>query len=414
MQEKQQRAVGDARQARAETSPVAHILVLFADSGLDFLPLHAKWGIRQHVIEAPASVAVIGQGIPGNDVGHILSPNQHIRLAGGVGLVVEFLAEHGQAGVGVEGVEVFPRHGEHPPGAGGGVIEGADDAALGQYRVVFGKQQFHHQVNDFPRRKVFSGRLVGHLRETPEEFLEEQAHLVVAEDVGVQVEAGEFLGDEIQQPRLVQPLDGGGKIEAGEDVLHVRGKGPDSGLQVMAQVIGVTQQPRQVLGEEIEKGLPGRTPDEFHKGQFGRGFCVVFGEGRRPRGGEHAVETPEDGKGQNHPSIFRLLEVAPEQVGHGPDECGDVLLIHGNFFSFSVVVLRPSLAERTLVGQLRRVTGRHPRPHSAPQNGMWPPFDRSPVARRTLRCYCILLMLRQTTNMAAIPYSKATRYHMTR
>ncbi|BBF66585.1 hypothetical protein AFERRID_28030 [Acidithiobacillus ferridurans] len=241
MQEKQQGAIGDARQSGAEASPVAHVLVFFADSGLDFLPLDAEGRVGQHVIEVLAAMAVVGQGVPRNDIGHILAANEHIRFAGGVGFVIEFLAEHGQAGVGIETVQMLRRHRKHPAGACRRVVQGADDATPGQRRVIFRKQEFHHQVNDFPRRKVLSGRFVGHLRETPQEFLEQQAHLVIAEGVGMQVEAGEFLGDEIQQPRLVQPLDGGGKIEAGEDVLHVRGKGPHIGLQVIAQIVGVTQ-----------------------------------------------------------------------------------------------------------------------------------------------------------------------------
>ncbi len=351
VQEKQQGAIGDARQARAEASPVAHVLVFFADSGLDFLPLHAKWGIRQHVVEATAPMAVIGQGVTRNDVGHVLPTNQHICLAGGVGFIVQLLAEHGEPRFGVQGVEVFPRHGEHPASACRRVIQGADNTTLGQRRIIFGEQQLHHEVNHFTGREVFSGRLVGHFRKAPEEFLEQQAHLVVAEGVGMQVEAGEFLGDEIQQPRLVQPLDGRGEIEAGKDVLHVPRKCPHVCLQVIAQIVRIAEQSRQVLGEQIEKGLPCRTSDEFHEGQLGCGFCVVFGEGRRPRGGEHAIQSPQDSEGQNHPPIFGLLEVPSEQVGNGPDECGNVLLIHGNFFSFSLVMLRPSLAERTFVGQ---------------------------------------------------------------
>jgi len=77
------------------------LLVLLADFLFDLLPFHAKGRIGQHVVEFPVRVAVIGKGVAGFDVGDILPLDEHVGFADRIGLIVEFLPEHGQAGLGV-------------------------------------------------------------------------------------------------------------------------------------------------------------------------------------------------------------------------------------------------------------------------------------------------------------------------
>ena len=96
MQQEQQRAVGDARQAGAEAAVEALLLVLLADFLLDLLPLHAEGRIGEHVVEFLPRMAVVGERVAEHDVGDILALDQHVGLADGVGLGVELLAEHGE------------------------------------------------------------------------------------------------------------------------------------------------------------------------------------------------------------------------------------------------------------------------------------------------------------------------------
>ena len=51
VQQEEQRAVADARQAGAEAAVEALLLVLLADLLLDLLPLHAERRIGEHVVE---------------------------------------------------------------------------------------------------------------------------------------------------------------------------------------------------------------------------------------------------------------------------------------------------------------------------------------------------------------------------
>ena len=116
--------------------------------------------------------------------------------------------------------EVLAGDGQHAAGAGGRVVDRADDAGLGQGVVVLDEQQVDHQADDLARREVLAGGLVGQFGELADQLLEHRAHLGVADDVGVQVDVGELLGDQIEQPGLGQPVDLGVEVEALEDVAH--------------------------------------------------------------------------------------------------------------------------------------------------------------------------------------------------
>jgi len=50
---------------------------------------------------------------------------------------------------------------------------------------------------------VLPGGLVGQLGELAEEFPEDRAHRGVIDGLGVEVDVGELLGDEVEQSRLV-------------------------------------------------------------------------------------------------------------------------------------------------------------------------------------------------------------------
>ena len=220
MQQKQHGAVGHARQAGAEAPGKALGLVLAAHFLLDLLPFHAEGRVGEHVVEVPAGVAVVAEGVAEHDVGHVLALDEHVGLADGVGLGVELLPVDGQAGLGVVLVQVFAGHAEHAARAGRGVVQGAHHAGFGQHGVVLDEQQVHHQADDFARGEVLAGGFVGQLGELADQLLEHGAHIGVADHARVQVDLAELFGHLIEQAGPGQALDLGLKFEVLEDVAH--------------------------------------------------------------------------------------------------------------------------------------------------------------------------------------------------
>ena len=102
------------------------------------------------------------------------------------------MPEHDQAGVGVQTAQVFIGHAEHAAGAGGGVVQGAHHAGLGQGFVVFNEQQVDHQANHFAGGEMLAGGFIGQLGKLADQLFKHRAHFGVAHGVGVQVNGGEF------------------------------------------------------------------------------------------------------------------------------------------------------------------------------------------------------------------------------
>ena len=323
MQEEQQAAVGDPGQAGAEAAVVAALGMLVADDLFDLLPVDAEGGIGQAVVEDLARQAVLGQGVAVDEVGDVLALDQHVGLADGVGLGVEFLAMDHQARLGVEALEVLFRPGEHAAGPHRGVIQGADDARLGEGGVVTGEQQFDHQTNDLARGEVLPGGLVGEFGELADQFLEQGAHGGIADPLGVQVHGGEFPGHQVEQVVLVEAVEGGGEVEALEEVADVVGEAGDVGREVGADVGRVPQQGGEGEGRGVEEGEAGGPHQEALQGGGGQGLLggvllEDLGLGRL----QDAVQPAQDGEGQDDPAVFGLLEIAAQQIGDGPDQGG--------------------------------------------------------------------------------------------
>jgi hypothetical protein len=113
---------------------------------------------------------------------------------------------------------VLGRDAEHSASSGGRVVERPDHTWLRQPGVVLDEEEVDHQPDHFARREVLAGRLVRQLCEPPDQVFEHPAHVGVADDVRVQVDVRELLGDEIQKAGLGQPRDLRGEIEVLEDV----------------------------------------------------------------------------------------------------------------------------------------------------------------------------------------------------
>ncbi|MDQ1081472.1 hypothetical protein QE401_003998 [Pseudoroseomonas cervicalis] len=332
VQQEQQGAVGDARQAGAEAAGMAELLGLLAHLLLHLLPLHAKGRVGQHVVELLSGMPVLGQGVAGHDVADILALDQHVRLADGVALVVQLLAEHAQRGLRVVRHQMLPRHREHAARPGRGVVDGAHGAgAGGQDVAVLDEQQVDHQPDDVARGEVLARRLVGDFREFADQLLEGQAHIVVADLVGVQREGGEALGHLVEQPGLAQPVGLLGEAEALEDVADGRREAADIGVQIGAEIVLVAHQGLQVEGRGVGEGHARDAPQEgLGLDPHGR-LGLRLGEHLFLGGRQHAVEAAQHREGQDDPAVFGGLVVAAKQVSHGPDEGGEGLrLAHLN------------------------------------------------------------------------------------
>ena len=110
--------------------------------------------------EALATVAILGQGIAKDNVGGVLTLNQHVGQANGVGLLVEFLVVEVNAGSPVEGRDVCVNLRKHASRAAGAVVDGADDALLGQRLLVAIEQEVAHQAHHLAWREVLACRFV--------------------------------------------------------------------------------------------------------------------------------------------------------------------------------------------------------------------------------------------------------------
>src|SRR5437764_10979802 len=123
MLQEQERAVVDPRQASPEPARVAGCR-LGLDLVPDLLPLHAERRIGQQVVELPAAVAVLAEGIV-EDNAPGLAAQQHLRRARRPRLRVELLAGEKYPYVRIDGFDLFPGGRQHAAGPAGRV-EDAD------------------------------------------------------------------------------------------------------------------------------------------------------------------------------------------------------------------------------------------------------------------------------------------------
>ena len=246
VQQKQQGAITDAGQPRPKSTVVPLLLGFPANFFFDLLPFHAKRWIRQHVVKVLTTQFIIRQRVAEGDVGDVLPFDEHVRLADGVGLRIEFLTVHDQAGIGVVVGEMFSSDAEHAAGTGGGVVQVADHARLGKRIIIFDEDEIHHQLDDFTRGEVLTGGFVGKFGELADQFLKHQTHFGVADLVGVQVDGGEFLCDHVQQTSLIEPVDLGVELKPLEDVTDGGAEAVDVVAQVLSNVVLIPHQLLQV------------------------------------------------------------------------------------------------------------------------------------------------------------------------
>ena len=150
----------------------------------------------------------------------VLPLDEHVGLADGVGLVIELLAEHGQSRLRIVLRQILAGDGEHAAGACRRVIDGANDARLGQDLVVFDEQQIDHEPDDLAGSEMLSGGLVGDFGELADQLLEDGAHLGIADRLGCRSIPANFSATWYSRPAVGEPIDLGVELEALEDVAN--------------------------------------------------------------------------------------------------------------------------------------------------------------------------------------------------
>ena len=296
------------------------LLMLLTNLFLDLLPFDAEGRIGEHVVELLVGVAVAGEGVSRDNVGDILPFDEHVGFADRVAFVVQLLAGHRQAGLGVEVREVLARDRQHAACPRSGVVDRAHDAGLGQHVVILDKEEVDHEADDFARREVLSGRLVREFREFADQLFEDVAHLRVADFVRVEVDVRELFGDLIEQLRFRQPVNLGEEVEAFEDVADGWRKRLDVGEEVFADVVLVADQLPHIHRRGVAEARS-RFPEQK---RFRRPARLLLGSALSQDGFlgglQDAIQAAQHGEGQDDFAVIRLLVVAAQEVRHGPDE----------------------------------------------------------------------------------------------
>ncbi len=307
---------------------MALFLGFLADFALDLFPFHAKGRIGQAVIEGFPRQAIGGKGVAEDDVPDVLAFDEHVRLADGVGLGIEFLPIHDEARIGIQAGEMFARHAQHAAGAGSRIVDGTHHARLGQGFVVLDEEEIDHEPDDFARGEVFAGGLVGEFGELADEFLEHRAHLGIADDVGMEINIGELLGNEIEQSCFGEAINLGVELEALKDVAHGGRKCLHVSAKVFGDMILIAHELLQVEGRGVVKELVGFFEQERFGVHLGSGALGEFGQHSGLGGFEHAIQPTQHRERENDLGVIGLLVVAAQEIGNGPDEAGEVGVRH--------------------------------------------------------------------------------------
>jgi hypothetical protein len=181
---------------------------------------------------------------------------------------------------------------------------------------ILGKDEVDHEPDHLARREVLAGRLIGQFGKLANQFLEDRAHVGIADPVRVKVDLAELLGDEVEQVGIGKSVDLRFQLEAGEDVFDVGRKAVKVSRKVHRDVILVANDGLQVHRRSVVKGIAGRAsqimidavPRDVALGGF-----LQNGLLRRLK---DAVHPAQNCKRENHLAILMGLVLATQQVRH--------------------------------------------------------------------------------------------------
>ena len=182
-------------------------------------------------------------------------------------------------------------------------------------------KQVDHEPDDFARREVVAGRFVRCFVESPDQVLEDQAHLVIGHGGRVQVDLGELRDDQVKPVGVGQLGDLLLKFEVLEDLARLRGEMLDVESQIRRDLVRVALQLLEVqLAGVVELLAGGPVQDRFDILDAAclerRGLLQDLLFGRL----QHAVEPAKDGQRQDDLAVLRRLVRTAKQVRNRPDK----------------------------------------------------------------------------------------------
>ena len=342
--QKQQLAIADARQAGHEARAVLGLEFLL-HQGLVRLPFVAERGIGDRQIELFALQLVVGQRVAFVDVAGVFAQHEHFGPADGVGFRVAVLPEQADALVGAQQfLEFALGHRQHAAGAAAAVINADDLAGFLQFLGTLGHHQVHAQLDHFAGGIVVARLGIGLVG--ADDFLEHIAHRKRVGGFRMEVHRRKRLDHLEQQSFFDHEFDFFAELQAFHDFRDVFGIGANEFQEVGAQIVAVAHQVLEGHAFGIEK----RHAAGFFDGLFlvlvVRFQALHFRQNRLDGGilvGQHAVEPPQDGHGDDHVPVA-FGRIGPAQlVGDVGDQlrfCLDVGVVHVSSFHVSSPAFR--------------------------------------------------------------------------
>jgi len=295
--------------------------VLAPDGILLRLPFDAKRRIGQHVIEPLPGEPVVRKAVRKHDMVDVVPLDQHVAAAHRVGFRVVVLPERLQAGVGVQFPQVLVRHGQHAPGPTRRVQHRLDDPLASQDVAVRLEQQVHHQPDNLAGREVVARRLVGRFAESPDQFLEDVAHLDVGHRIGVQVDVAELRHHQEQPVMLVQLGDVLLEGKPLEDAPHVGREALDVAGQVPRDLARIVLQPAEgQLARVVERHPRRPVQDRIDVSDLAPRQAFRLLQHLLLGRLQHTIQPPQHRQRQNHPPILIRPIRPPQQIRHAPNE----------------------------------------------------------------------------------------------
>ena len=121
----------------------------------------------------------------------------------------------------------------------------------------------------------------------------------VINGVRVQVDIGEFLGNQVEQAGLGQTFNLGIEVEALEDVARGQGKALDVRVEVFPDMVLVAEQLAEVEWRCVVEALPSLAYQERARVQAGRSLGLKLGQDCQFGTLKHAIEAAQTGEGQD-------------------------------------------------------------------------------------------------------------------